>query len=164
VNPTDLERIWFRTQSREWHTLAIIPTEVETADAALGMAKLIIMLGQQHEEKIGLADFRKIAGARVSAFLQLAEWYVKTGERLVCPTQSIDENPATVAVARAADGVLLCVSLGHTRVRAVEDTIQQIGRDRFIGTVIFRHAPPKPKASEAIEVRREDAGAVELHA
>lgn len=164
MNATDLERIWFRTQSREWRTLAIVPTDVETADAALGMAKLLIMLGQQHEEKIGLADFRKIAGGRVSAFLQMADWYVKTGERLVCPTQAIDENPATVAVARAADGVLLCVALGHTRVRSVEDTIEQIGRERFIGTVIFRNGPAKPKTSEALEVRRADAEAVELHA
>lgn len=162
MNAAELERTWFRTQTRSWRTLAIVPTDLDTADAAVGMAKLLIALGQQHEEKLSLADFRKITLARVSSFLEVADWYTNVGERLVCPTQPIDENPATIAVARAADAVLLCVSLGKTSLRSIEDTIEQIGRERFLGTVIFRHDVPVMHASTAMEVFHPETIAVEV--
>lgn len=155
MNAAELERTWFRTQSREWRTLAIVPTEIETSDAALAMAKLIIALGAQHDEKLNLADFRNIPMSQLSTFIQLAKWYVTNGERLVYATQSINENPATVPVARAADCVLLCVSLGRSSIRSIEDTIDQIGRERFLGSVVFRSSPKTPVRDTALVIRRE---------
>jgi hypothetical protein len=153
-----MERTWFRTQSREWRTLAIVPTEIESSEAAFSMAKLIIELGAEHDEKLNLADFRNIPLSRLSPLLQMAASYVKDGQRLVYATQPIDENPATVPVARAADCVLLCVSLGKTSIRKIEDAIDQIGRERFLGSVVFRHTrSKKPTRETGIVVRNETA-------
>ncbi len=150
---TDWERIWFRTQSRDWRALAVVPSDVETEAAAYDMARFIAGLATQHEEKLSLADFRDVPLPRVSAFLQLADWHLGFGERLIYATRSIAENVATVRVARSADCVLLCASLGTTPLRAIEDAIEQIGRDRFLGSVLFR-PPKRGRANETALVKR----------
>lgn len=157
MNAAEMERIWFRTQSREWRTLAIVPTDLDSSKAAIGMAKLLIALGAQHDDKLNLADFRTIPQSRLTSFLELAQWYVNNGERLVYTTHPIDENPTTVRVARTADCVLLCASIGRSSIRSIEDAIEQIGRERFLGSVIFRHLPSsKPTRERAIVVRQTD--------
>jgi hypothetical protein len=35
---------------------------------------------------------------------------------------------------------MLCVFLDESRVTSSEQTIEQIGRDHFLGTVVLRHA------------------------
>ena len=157
MNAAELERIWFRTQSRVWRTLAVVPTELDTSDAAYGMAQLIIGLGARHDEKLKLADFRTTPMSRLPQFLQLADFYVGEGERLVYATQPIDENPTTVPVARSADCVLLCVSLGKSSIRDIEDVIDQIGRERFLGSVVFRHTLSKPTTETGMVLAREAA-------
>ncbi len=148
------ERTWFRTQSREWRTLAIVPTETETSAPAFDMARAMVELGARHNQKLVLADFRRVPVARVTPFLQVAGFRVNDGDRLIYATRSIEENPATVPVARAADCVLLCVSLGNSSIRAIEDAIDQIGRNRFLGSVVFRRLPSTPSKEVAL-VRRE---------
>lgn len=152
-NSADWERTWFRTQSREWKTLAIVPTEMETSAPAFDMAKAMIELGNRHNQKLVLADFRNVPVARVMPFIQVAGFRVTDGDRLVYATRSIEENPATVPVARSADCVLLCVSLGNSSIRAIEDTIDQIGRNRFLGSVVFRRLPAPNPSKEFAMVR-----------
>jgi len=48
------------------------------------------------------------------------------------------DNPVTVSVAQACDSAILCVFLGETSRVVSSQTIEQIGRERFIGTVILR--------------------------
>ena len=48
------------------------------------------------------------------------------------------ENPVTVSVAQATDAALLVIFLGETSRAVAKQTIEQIGRDRFLGTVIIK--------------------------
>jgi hypothetical protein len=72
----------------------------------------------------------------VDAFLEGARWEASHGTRIVFATRSASTSLATVPVARAADCVILCVSLGSTRLDAVRTTIEQIGRKHFMGSLL----------------------------
>jgi hypothetical protein len=65
---------------------------------------------------------------------------VASGTRLIVALRSIFENPTASSIAKHADGVLLCVALGETSLREAEETIDAVGRERVIGSIVFR--PP----------------------
>jgi hypothetical protein len=48
------------------------------------------------------------------------------------------DNPVTVSVAQACDAAILCVFLGESSRVVNAQTIEQVGRERFLGTVILR--------------------------
>lgn len=130
----DLQRIWLGTQRRAWRTLAVVP-----ADAGIStyeVAGLLAALGRHHGELVVLADLREIGLNRVSAFLAAARELVEGGQRVIFAARAISENLATIPLARAADGVVLCVCIGATRIRSIEDAVEQIGREQFLGSML----------------------------
>lgn len=152
LSAAEWERAWLRTHSRPWRSLAIVPVDVETEGHAFDMAREMTELAAEHGDTVGLADFRPIPIRQVAALLHVADWHLQNGGRLVYAMRSIRENPGVSTIARAADCVLLCVSLGTTSVRAVREAIAQIGRDRFLGGVVFRPVLPL-SPSTALVVR-----------
>lgn len=58
--------------------------------------------------------------------------------RLVIAIQPVIVEPLGVAVARAADAVVLCIQLGETHLKAAKKTIELIGADRIAGAFIVR--------------------------
>jgi hypothetical protein len=134
----DLQRIWLGTQSRAWRTLAVVP--VDAGMSSYEAANLITMLGLHQGESVGLADLRNAELSRVGPFLELVATMVNRGQRVVFATRSITENLATIQLARAADAVILCVSIGSTPIGLVEEAIKQIGKDRFIGSMLIQRS------------------------
>ena len=150
LSPADWERAWIRTHERAWRSLAIVPADVESEGHAFDMAREMTELAAEHGDTIGLADFRPIPVRQIGALLHVADWHLQNGGRLVYATRSIRENPAVSTIARAADCVLLCVSLGTTSVKSVRDAIAQIGRDRFLGGVVFRPVLPLSESTSLV--------------
>ncbi len=139
----DCQRIWLGTQLRDWRTLAIVP-----ADEALSsyeVASLIMALGLHHGEPIGLADLRDVGLNRVRASLEVVDVHVERGERVVLATSAISTNLATIALARAADAAVLCVSFGTTSLALAQETIDQIGKDHFLGSVLLHQSAKKSR-------------------
>ncbi len=58
--------------------------------------------------------------------------------RAVIAIQPVVDEPLGVAVAQAADAVVLCIELGKTRLPAARRTIELIGAERIVGAVIVR--------------------------
>jgi hypothetical protein len=58
---------------------------------------------------------------------------------VIVALESVMVHPLGVAVASAADAALLCITLGETPVASARRTIELVGRDRFIGCVVWRH-------------------------
>jgi hypothetical protein len=155
VRPWDraeYQRLWLRMERRDWRTLAIVPGE--EGMSTYEVASLIMSLGVHHGESIGLFDFRDIQIPRVVPVLESACGRMGQGERILFATRSIRENLATIPLARATDGVVLCVSLGSTDLGFVEETIDQIGRDRFLGSIVVRAPRPAPPAPPVTSWRR----------
>jgi hypothetical protein len=53
--------------------------------------------------------------------------------QVVVAIQPVVVEPLGVAIAQAADAVVLCVELGRTRLKAARRTIELIGRERIAG-------------------------------
>ena len=137
----DWQRMWQRTQTLEWRTLVLVPGDEHTS--TLGVAQLMAGLAHAHGEVIEVADVRALRLKHVDAFLEGTRWEVSQGARVIFATRSAVDSLATVPLARAADCALLCVSLGMTSRDAAQTTIEQVGRERFLGSILVR-APPRP--------------------
>jgi hypothetical protein len=101
-----------------------------------------------------VADARARPGRRrhIAAFLEAARREASQGTRIIFATRSAATNFATVPLARGADCAVLCVSLGCTSLASMRDTVEQIGREHFLGSLMVR-AGPAPAAGEAHAVR-----------
>ena len=136
----DWQHMWLSTQSLEWRTLALVPGDDQTS--TFDVANLMAGLALDHGESIRVADLRALRPKHVDAFLESSRWEASQGTRIVFATRSTSSNPATVPIVRAADCAILCVSLGSTSLATIRDTIDQIGRKHFLGSLLVR----KPKA------------------
>jgi hypothetical protein len=139
---TDWQRMWLRTQSWEWRTLALVPGDDQTS--TLDVANLLARLALDHGESIHVADLRELRLKYVDAFLEGTRWDASEGDRIIFATRSASTNLATVPIARAADCAILCVSLGTTSLDSVRDTIEQIGRKHFLGSLLVRVSESDP--------------------
>lgn len=131
----EYQRLWLRMGCRDWRTLAVVPSEegMSTYD----VANLIMALGVHHGESIGVFDFRDVSGCKALDVIRAALGQMRPGDRMIFAARSINENLATIPLARATDAVVLCVSIGSTSIRCVEETIAQIGRERFLGSLVI---------------------------
>lgn len=152
----DCQRIWLGTQIRDWRTLAIVPGDEELSSYEI--ASLIMALGLHHGEPIGVADLRDIGLNKVRASLEVVNFHVDRGERVVLATSTIASNLATIALARAADAAVLCVAFGSTSLALVQETVDQIGKERFIGSLLLhksRPARPRRKRGRTLHVEEQ---------
>jgi hypothetical protein len=133
---SEYQRLWLRMRCRDWRTLAVVPSEegMSTYD----VANLIKTLGVHYGESIGVCDFRDVQGRQALDAIADAFAQMRPGDRMVFAARSISENLATIPLARATDRVVLCVSIGSTSIRRVEETIAQIGKERFLGSLVIR--------------------------
>ncbi len=133
----DWQKLWLGTQTRPWRTLAVVAADGEIS--SFEVASLIAGLGLQHGHPIQLADVRDVGLNRVDSILRLAGEVVVAGDRIVFAARSISENLATIPIARFADCVLLCASLGTSSLALLEETVAQVGRERFLGSVLLKN-------------------------
>ena len=137
------QRIWLRLASCDWRTLAVVPAEDDMP--TYDVANLIMMLGASHGESIGVLDFRDVRTKRALDAIRAAESQLDPSERVVFAARSIRENLATIPLGRATDCAILCVSIGSTSMDFAAETIEQIGKDRFIGSILVRPSFNKDK-------------------
>jgi hypothetical protein len=144
----DWQRMWLRTQGLEWRTIALVPGDAQTS--TFDVANLMARLALDHGESVRVADIRALRMKHVEAFLEGIRWEANQGTRVILAAPSATANLATVPVARAADGAILCVSLGSTLLSAARDTIEQIGRKHFLGSLIVETSPGTGPAKAAL--------------
>jgi hypothetical protein len=136
-NDPNWQKIWLAIQGKEWRSLAIIPGN--GGMSTLEVAQALVDVGWQHRGlPIGLADLRNVTLPYIDSVIDEVRAHVHGGERVLIALRSIFENPATVPIAQAADSALLCISLGNTKIAGAEETIQQVGKPRFLGSIIVR--------------------------
>ena len=60
-----------------------------------------------------------------------------TGRAIIAIKPVVDE-PLGIAIAQAADAVVVCVEMGRSRIGAVRRTIELIGAERVMGALVIR--------------------------
>jgi hypothetical protein len=126
------EKIWLATQRRPWRSLAVIPAG--GGASTIEVANALADVGSCH---LGLAvpviDATGITLSRLETFL--AELRARRGIIAFGP---VLESPAGLALARSADAAILCLALGESSISSAQQTIEEVGRERFLGSVLLR--------------------------
>jgi hypothetical protein len=139
VDP-EWQRLWLTVDGLAWRTLALIPAgRGGPADFTLSLAVTLSRTGMTHVGgPILVADGTQVPLNQLNAFLADVKACTDGGERVIIALSEASDNPVTPAMARAADGVVLCVLLEHMRSSDAKQTIKAIGAAKFLGSVIVR--------------------------
>jgi hypothetical protein len=97
-----------------------------------------------HGKEVSLADLRSVELHDANAYLEVMRRHVTRGERVVLVLGSCFDHPATIPFTRAADCALLCVTMGATRQAKAAQTVERIGKERFLGSVLVNAPEEEP--------------------
>jgi hypothetical protein len=133
----DWQRLWLATQRRPWGSLAVIPAGRRGATPRV--ARALVGVGSCHlGSRIRLLDATTIRLSDLGACLRGLTDPRPRPTRVILALGSVLENPPGLAVAQAADAAILCVALGESTLAEAERTIEEVGRARFVGSLILR--------------------------
>ena len=133
--PADIQRLWFATQSRAWSTLILVPAHRD--GSAVRVAQGLANAGSQtRTTPVRFISAMNLELQRAPALIEEMLKRSPVFSSTVVAGASPLSCPATIPLAQAADGVILCVELGHGDVDSAKQTVECIGADRFWGTVV----------------------------
>lgn len=153
----ELQDAWLGLLGSEWGSLAVVPVDGETPAglATAGLDDLAALLGLARRARargegegagedapapaFQLLDGTGATTERAAELVARMEAFVAGGGRAVVAVDPPARSLAGLALAMAADKVLLLVRLGTPRDLA-ERTIQLVGRERILGCVEVRPA------------------------
>lgn len=131
-NALEWQRFWIRLQQAEWSTLAVVPVDVGID--VHSVATNLVAAGRQAGWQVVSA--RDARGVTTSAAQEMTSSFGQTSnQRIIVACDPLAENPATLALARAASGVILVARLGESRISAAKLAVDAIGRERIIASV-----------------------------
>jgi hypothetical protein len=127
------QELWPRLADGGWGSLAVVPCDPagNAAEIARALAEVGTRLGEAPVVAVA-AEALDYASAR--DLLELQRRTASTRVVLALPPVLVE--PLGLAVARAADAVLLTVVRGRTRLADVRRTVELVGRERLLGCVL----------------------------
>lgn len=132
-----LQKLWLAIDRREWRSLAVLgaSTGVET----IQISELIAHLAWRYRgQPSTVCDLRDLSMRLVDYQVREMRAQVDEGIRLVVALRSMFENPTAPPIARQTDAIVLCIALEKTNLKAAEETISEVGRERVLGSIILR--------------------------
>jgi len=139
----DAQQLWFRVRLHEWSSLVVVPagagTSATEVASKLGEAGRLLSEGPVtvlHAESMEL-------GAIADLVVELSHRpkVGKSGpdqQRAIISIAPVLTNPLGTGIAQSADGALLCVELQKTTLADAKATLDLVGRERFVGSVLLR--------------------------
>ena len=153
----ELQELWFATRRRDWRTLAVVPASPGSSALqiaqALGEVGGFIRMSPVHVVNAEGLDLSKIAALvmEITGTSTSSVWTMNApggnapsgwdpsarAEARIVALEPVVVNPLVLPLALAADAVLLTVELGKTELAAAKHTVDLIGRERIIGSVVI---------------------------
>ncbi|HEY8074837.1 MAG TPA: hypothetical protein VIF62_12025 [Labilithrix sp.] len=131
------QRLWLRCQQHDWQSLAFIGSSKRDPDGVLeiahGMARLASELGQE----LTVFDARNLGLKDMGRMLAQIQSITSRGKRCIVVLKLVTENATTVPMAQNVDAALLGVFIGETSVIAASRTVDEVGRAKFLGSVVL---------------------------
>lgn len=131
------QRLWLRCQQHDWQSLAFIGSSKRDPDGVLeiahGMARLAGELGQE----LTVFDARNLGLKDMGRMLAQIQSITSRGKRCIVVLKLVTENATTVPMAQNVDAALLGVFIGETSVIAASRTVDEVGRPKFLGSVVL---------------------------
>jgi hypothetical protein len=135
-NDIRLTKLWLAIRRKPWRSLAVVAgsTDISTIEISNTLAKMAwSYLGRAS----CVVDCRDLSLRLVEYQLREVGAYVDEGRSVIVSLRSIAENPATIAIAGALEAAVLCVRLGESSIASALQAIQEIGRPKFIGSIVL---------------------------
>ena len=142
----DHDMLWFALARRRLTSVALVPADSSVSLARVGeVAQALADVGQRLVElpvtAIVLDAMDRSLIARVGAVLGTARegttaWSSSSPLAVIVAVPSVLTEPVGLALAQAADGVVLCASMGETRLDEARRTKELIGADRVVGCIM----------------------------
>jgi len=145
----DWQRFWLTLDRLPWRVLGLIPAgEGAPSDFTLSMAVMLSRTGMTHiGAPIQVADGTQIPLNQLNSFLAEVRACTEGGQRVIVALAPVGSNATTVAIAKASDGVALCVMMERMKSRDAQRTVDAVGASRFLGSVIIRPADAANKSA-----------------
>ncbi len=137
VTAIEWQKLWLATQRRPWRSLAVVPVggSIPTPRIARALAEV----GSGHlGPGMMVTDATNVTLEWLRASME--SWTKRRGrvDRVLIALGPVLERPASLALAQAADASILCLVLNDSSISEAAQTIEEIGRERFLGSVILR--------------------------
>src|SRR4051812_45543010 len=136
-----LQELWFATLRAEWASLAVIPAHA--GGSAFEIARALAEAGSRHRGtpvrlvKADANDLAQTAQFVDSLSRKSGGASTKRGGEIIIAVDPVVENPLGIAIAFAADAVLVTIELGVTDLASARKTVEMIGRERLLGCVVI---------------------------
>jgi hypothetical protein len=129
------QHLWLGLEKRQWRSLAVVSASkgVATLAAANSLANIAWWYTGVPS---CVFDMRDLSLRLLEHQLRDMATQLHGGERIFIALRSTSENPTAVPLAQAADAAVLCVELGKTDMKAAQRTLDAVGRQKFIGTIL----------------------------
>jgi hypothetical protein len=140
----ELQELWFATLRGEWASLAVIPAHA--GGSAYEIARALAEAGSRHRGtpvrlvKADVNDLAQTAQFVDSLSRKSGGSSTKRGGEIIIAVDPVVENPLGIAIAFAADAVLVTIELGVTDLASARKTIEMVGRERLLGCVVIDRA------------------------
>lgn len=129
------QRIWFSIRQHTWSSLALVPSH--SGIDVVKVAQTLVATGRlQGERPVGLIDATGVQMANIQQVIASLGTVAERGEHAIVPVDSIQDNPSTIAIVQAASMALLVVRLGESLLASAQTTLDVVGRNRFIGSIV----------------------------
>lgn len=141
----DLRDLWLGMLRRPWKSLAVVPATPGGFARGSAIAQALCDLGSLYRGRpLPLLSASNLSLDQVAQFIDTMRRHERATNgqdpehRAIVALESVITSPLGIAVALAADAVLLVIELGKSDERSAQRTIELIGRDRFIGSVALK--------------------------
>lgn len=136
----DWQALWLASQGRQWRSLALVPAGPGAPPELLvKVAVTLARTGMVHlGTPIHVADATRITLAQLADFTEELEHYGQQNGMILIALPALSDNVTSFSLAQSADQSLLLVLLQHMAIAEAKKTIDRIGQQRFIGSVVLR--------------------------
>lgn len=144
ADSVDWQRLWLATQRSDWCSLALIPIGEGIATPRIAVA--LAEVGRRHLGGTIVAwDATHVSLKTLKSELSALAESVRSAGRAIVALPPLAGSPACLEIARATDAALLCIGLGGSSIAEAEQIVEDVGRERVLGSVIVRKKKAQPK-------------------
>jgi hypothetical protein len=134
-NSGEWQRVWFALRQQPWTSLALVSTH-EDIDI-LAVAEALAATGRQVGERpVTVKDATGVELSAIQTVIEDINVAKDRDEWALVPVDPIPRNAAAIAVVRATSAAVLVIRLGESLMSDAQSTLEDVGRDRFVGTII----------------------------
>ena len=136
------QRLWLSSLRRSWRSLSLVPSFPDAP--MVRMAQVLAVVGQRHLEKpIIVIDAVDLQLDELGFVMDQLMAYRESGQTVIVALGLVTEKPPCLSVAQATDGCLLCLKMGRSKMKDANRIIEDIGREKFIGSFALKEEKRK---------------------